>query len=403
MPTPFAELTHATHAGVGAIAPDFVLPTGGGTSISLAELRGQPAILAFYPSSWDPARTVDLAGFNALVASVPGAKAELLGISTDGPWCQVAFRDADITVPVLADIDPLGAVARAYGVEGEQAVVVVDGDGVVRWRHAGPPGSAPPADQLVRALASLTAPHATTDDSKREHAPPRRSDMDDVLGLPGYDVSPAPSERDTRRVPRDTFALTPSRREFVATALAAAITLTLAPRHARATTVDHILEELDAPPVAATAITLNVNGKAIAMTLEPRVTLLDALREYGALTGTKKGCDHGQCGACTVHIDGRRQLSCLTFASMHQRASILTVEGLAKGEALHPMQAAFIEHDGFQCGYCTPGQLMSATALLNEPCGPDDADVRECMSGNICRCGAYPGIVAAFQSVRARG
>jgi xanthine dehydrogenase YagT iron-sulfur-binding subunit len=153
------------------------------------------------------------------------------------------------------------------------------------------------------------------------------------------------------------------------------------------------------------AVTLRINGHEHALDLDTRTSLLDLLRERLGLTGSKKGCDHGQCGACTVHVNGRRHLSCLTFAVMHQGQDITTVEGLATGDALHPMQEAFIVHDGFQCGYCTPGQLMSATALLHEPCGPADADVKECMSGNICRCGAYPGIVAAIQDVRrtARG
>jgi xanthine dehydrogenase YagT iron-sulfur-binding subunit len=134
--------------------------------------------------------------------------------------------------------------------------------------------------------------------------------------------------------------------------------------------------------------------------LEPRVTLLDALREQLQLPGTKKGCDHGQCGACTVHINGRRVNSCLTFAVMHQGDKITTIEGLAQDGQLHPVQAAFIEHDGFQCGYCTPGQIMSAAALLHEPVGTDDESVRENMSGNICRCGAYTNIVAAVQAAR---
>ncbi len=161
----------------------------------------------------------------------------------------------------------------------------------------------------------------------------------------------------------------------------------------------------DQAPGSAMAVTLNVNGRNIPLTIEPRVTLLDALREYAGLTGSKKGCDHGQCGACTVHIDDRRVLSCLTLAMMAQGKAVTTIEGLATGpetdtRALHPMQRAFLAHDGFQCGYCTPGQIMSATAMVNEPWGPDDSDVKEAMSGNICRCGAYPGIVAAVQEVR---
>jgi xanthine dehydrogenase YagT iron-sulfur-binding subunit len=150
----------------------------------------------------------------------------------------------------------------------------------------------------------------------------------------------------------------------------------------------------------AIPMTLNINGREVHAMLEPRVTLLDALREQLQLPGTKKGCDHGQCGACTVHINGRRVNSCLTFAVMHQGDKITTIEGLAQDGQLHPVQAAFIEHDGFQCGYCTPGQIMSAAALLHEPVGTDDESVRENMSGNICRCGAYTNIVAAVQAAR---
>ncbi len=150
------------------------------------------------------------------------------------------------------------------------------------------------------------------------------------------------------------------------------------------------------------SIVLKVNGEEHRLQVEPRVTLLDALRERLLLFGTKKGCDHGQCGACTVHVNGRRTLSCLTLAIMHQGDAVTTIEGLARNGQLHPAQAAFLEHDGFQCGYCTSGQIMSAAALLHEPCGPDDDAVRECMSGNICRCGAYPNIVAAVQAARKR-
>jgi xanthine dehydrogenase YagT iron-sulfur-binding subunit len=149
-----------------------------------------------------------------------------------------------------------------------------------------------------------------------------------------------------------------------------------------------------------TAVTLRVNGMEHALALDPRTTLLDCLRETLRLTGTKKGCDHGQCGACTIHVNGRRVNACLTLAVALDGDEILTIEGLAEGDRLHPVQAAFLEKDAYQCGYCTAGQIMSAAALLDEPCGPEDADVRELMSGNICRCGAYANIVAAIQQAR---
>ena len=150
----------------------------------------------------------------------------------------------------------------------------------------------------------------------------------------------------------------------------------------------------------AIPITLRINGKDHELRIDPRTTLLDCIRETVALTGTKKGCDHGQCGACTVHVNGKRVLSCLNLALMHDGNEITTIEGLGTPEAMHPMQAAFVTCDGYQCGYCTSGQIMSAVALLKEPCGPDDAAVKELMSGNICRCGAYANIVAAIQQVR---
>jgi xanthine dehydrogenase YagT iron-sulfur-binding subunit len=150
----------------------------------------------------------------------------------------------------------------------------------------------------------------------------------------------------------------------------------------------------------AVPITLRINGKEHSLQIDPRTTLLDCLRETVALTGTKKGCDHGQCGACTVHVNGRRVNSCLSLALLHDGEEITTIEGIGTPEKMHPMQAAFVACDGYQCGYCTSGQIMSAVALLNEPCGPDDAAVKERMSGNICRCGAYQNIVAAIQQVR---
>ena len=179
-----------------------------------------------------------------------------------------------------------------------------------------------------------------------------------------------------------------------------------------------------APPVAASAripVTLNINKQPMRLDLEPRTTLLDALREDAHLTGSKKGCNHGQCGACTVLINGKRALSCLTLALTVQGDQITTIEGLAQGDDLHPVQAAFLENDAFQCGYCTPGQICSAVAMMGEIASGDpsyvtpdvktkisletvsDMEIRERMSGNICRCGAYPNIVAACKQVAQTG
>jgi xanthine dehydrogenase YagT iron-sulfur-binding subunit len=218
-----------------------------------------------------------------------------------------------------------------------------------------------------------------------------------------------------------TRASNPGRRRFLQSAAAAA-TLGAAP---------HLPAEglLMAQPPSAPAsspsapparpLHLTINGRPYTLQLESRVTLLDALREYAGLTGTKKGCDRGQCGACTVIVGGRRINSCLTLAVMHEGEEVTTVEGLATQESLSPLQRAFIEHDAFQCGYCTPGQLCSATALLDEfdagaastvtqdvrhaPAALTDDEIRERMSGNICRCGAYPNIVAAIRVVHEHG
>ena len=199
------------------------------------------------------------------------------------------------------------------------------------------------------------------------------------------------------------LAASVSRRSFLSSLGAAGVAATAVPLAAGAQTAPV------AEPVPATAaetiegaipVRLRINGREFDLQLDPRTTLLDCLRETVSLTGTKKGCDHGQCGACTVHVNGRRINSCLTLAAMHQGDEITTIEGLGQPGSLHPMQAAFVKHDGYQCGYCTSGQIMSAVALLKEKCGPTDGDVKELMSGNICRCGAYPNIVAAIQDVR---
>jgi len=199
----------------------------------------------------------------------------------------------------------------------------------------------------------------------------------------------------------------PTRRKFLLTSgsgVAASLLAAYVPASAKSAT-----EESDSAPTnagpsieGAVPITLRINGTEHSLRVDPRTTLLDCIRETVALTGTKKGCDHGQCGACTVHVNGRRVLSCLNLALMHDGEEITTVEGLGTPDAMHPMQAAFLACDAYQCGYCTSGQIMSAVALLKEPCGPEDAAVKELMSGNICRCGAYANIVDAIQQVRKR-
>jgi len=355
----------------GSSAPDFRIPNAAGQPTSrLSDLRGQPVLLAFSPPGWDPARAEGLAQINRILSQ--SGVGELLGVSpgSSAAWAEFFGEDAPISLLTGSQLPP-EAVAF-YGVAGRQALFVLDAGGVVRWRYVAAPGIAPQAEDLRAALSSLSA-------------------------SPLIAQAAAPDAART--------GLT--RREFLAAALGIALVLAVPPQLTRAqeaTTPSAVSPTLLPPSSVGTIpVTLHVNGIAHTLQLEPRVTLLDALRERVGLTGTKKGCDHGQCGSCTVHADGKRINSCLALAVAYQNKQITTIEGLAQGDTLHPVQAAFIQHDGFQCGYCTPGQIMSASALLKEPIGPTDADVRDSMSGNLCRCGAYTNIVAAIQDVRKEG
>ena len=399
---------------VGDAAPDFILADAAGATRRLSDFRGSPVVLAFPARAdepWDPARAEYIDSYHRLVAQMPGDLGpQLLRVGGGGDsWRELTFAGDTAAIPVVAEEN--AAVLRAYGVadgvadgsavfvadgsavfvadgsavfvaDGSavfvadgSAVFVVDEAGVVRWRSGGEAGALPHPDEVARALTAL-----------------RPAGDDDGEAPAGW-----------------------SRRAFLATVFGASLALALAPGRARAVghatgtaaPLDHAnpVDGFTTPGTAAAPVTLRINGRDVALQLEPRVTLLDALREYAGLTGSKKGCDHGQCGACTVHVDGHRVLSCLSLAVMQQGKAITTIEGLAAtaggpSDALHPMQTAFIAHDGFQCGYCTSGQIMSATAVVHEPWGPSDDDVREAMSGNLCRCGAYPGIVAAVQEVR---
>ena len=356
----------------GSLAPDFRLAHPRNASLSLSDLRGQPVVLAFYPPEWDPSRGEQIAQYNKILTQMPNLHAELMDFSVDGDWYDLRFAREQMRLPFLANPAPQAEIARLYGAEGREALFVIDAGGRIQWSYCAPVGVPPKAQEMVEALRSI-APLP-----KEEPVPPRAPRM----------------------------ALT--RRDFIAATLATAFALTLGAHAAQA---EPEAARIGAKPTATPPsigvsggdtmpITLNINGAAHDLQIDPRATVLDALRERIGMTGSKKGCDHGQCGACTVLVDGRRVLSCLSLAVTQQGKAITTIEGLAQGETLHPMQQAFLSHDGFQCGYCTPGQIMSAVGLLAEPVGPEDADVRENRSGNSCRCGAYPNIVAAIQDVR---
>jgi xanthine dehydrogenase YagT iron-sulfur-binding subunit len=204
---------------------------------------------------------------------------------------------------------------------------------------------------------------------------------------------------DTKLKDDDSAALafSTTRRGFLSRMGLAGAGLTVAPLLSKA---EGILPEPPPEAVEITSVSLTINGKLRNLNVDPRTTLLDLLRNNLQMPGTKKGCDHGQCGACTVLVNGRRINSCLHFAVMSQGDQVVTIEGLAEGDNLHPMQAAFVKHDAFQCGYCTPGQICSAVGLLKERKANTDEDIKELMSGNICRCGAYQNIVEAIKEVK---
>jgi xanthine dehydrogenase YagT iron-sulfur-binding subunit len=194
-----------------------------------------------------------------------------------------------------------------------------------------------------------------------------------------------------------------TRRKFIKQVAGTSAAIAIGPNLLSAASLDRAEATSDAGPATESVkVNLKINGKAYALDVDPRVTLLDALRERLHLTGSKKGCDHGQCGACTVLVNGRRINSCLSLAVTHEGDEITTIEGLANGEELHPMQSAFIEHDGFQCGYCTSGQICSAVACVKEGHANSDDEIREWMSGNICRCGAYSNILAAIKEAKTK-
>ncbi len=207
--------------------------------------------------------------------------------------------------------------------------------------------------------------------------------------------------KDNNNPPNQKAALHNARRNFLKQS-SLLTALAIAPP-ALLKAADKNLDEKFSQYFEQQSLKLEINGVAHELSVEPRVTLLDLLREQIHLTGTKKGCDYGQCGACTVHVDGKRVLSCLSLAIMQNGKKVTTIEGLADGDKLHPMQEAFIKHDGFQCGYCTPGQIMSAVACVREGHADSDDNIREYMSGNICRCGAYPNIVDAIKEVKEKG
>jgi xanthine dehydrogenase YagT iron-sulfur-binding subunit len=342
---------------VGNPAPELV-------ASGLERRTHAPHVLAFLRDGLGGERPIDeRSELRAIRAELRGLGAELVVVSPAGVW---RVRADDPLEPLAGAGDALATEAAAtpecYGVRpGEDAVFVIDGRGVVRFTHRIP------------------------------HRGDVWTRLAEALAIAGRGVR-ARDAHDVRQ--RVLF----TRREWAVTCLVAGCATAFLAACKEQQRPPERRGAAEPPPDAE--VTLRINGKSHRLTLDPRTSLLDALRERIGLTGTKKGCDMGQCGACTVLVGGKRVVSCLTLAVMAQGKDIATIEGLADGGALHPMQRAFVEHDGLQCGYCTPGQIMSAVGLLGEGRARSDDEVREQMSGNICRCGAYPNIIAAIQAAR---
>jgi xanthine dehydrogenase YagT iron-sulfur-binding subunit len=342
------------------MAPEVTLP---GTPSRTA--RGEPRVLAFAPA-WSIERERPEV-LQVIRAQLRGLGAELLVLSQGRAWSVRADDPLERLGPdpIAAEI---AATAARYGVAaGGEAVFVIDNRGVVRFTHR-------PAQPLQPVGARLA----------------------DALAIAGEALRARGAHGNKERV---LF----TRREWSVTCLVVGFATAYLSgcKEQSHRPVERHPDPAPAADIPATIdITLTINGTPRKLTVDPRASLLDTLRETLALTGTKKGCDAGQCGACTVLLGGKRITSCLTLAVMAQGKDVTTIEGLASDGVLHPMQQAFVEHDGLQCGYCTPGQILSAVAMLGEGHATTDAEVREQMSGNLCRCGAYPNIIAAIQAAR---